>query len=64
MESGKSSGWRLLVAVTVLVGVLGGGCDEIDCEERCSDRWYEECEECADGPPLFESECADIWCDE
>ena len=58
----------ILALLTLLCGLSVaalGGCDEPDCEEKCvgdNERWYDDCEQCADGA-LFESECAEIWCE-
>jgi hypothetical protein len=48
-----------------LIAVFTAGCDATDCADRCvgeAEIWYDDCEACAD-EVLFESECAEIWCD-
>ena len=55
----------LALAVAVVLGLVAVGCQTDACEEECEghdDLEYEGCEECAEGPGMPESECADIWC--
>jgi hypothetical protein len=56
----------LLVLVTAVgLALCTAGCQTDACEEECEghEDWeYEGCEECAEGPGMPESECADIWC--